>query len=177
MSELTTIARPYAKALMMHAKEKNNLDNYFEMLSNLKQVVENKEMKKILNDDRLDMDSKMKTLLIVVDEFIDEDFRRFISCLAQNDRTTVIPEIFKLFEDLMLEEKNLVRVVIETAYEIEDKNLKLISKSLENRFNKKIEINQKIDPSLIAGAIIRADDLVIDGSLREKLRKLETQIH
>ena len=97
--------------------------------------------------------------------------------LAQNDRTTVIPEIFKLFEDLMLEENNLVRVIIETAYEIEDKNLKLISKALENRFNKKIEIEQKIDSSLIAGAIIRANDLVIDGSLREKLRKLETQIH
>ena len=74
MSELTTIARPYAKALMMHARDKNNLDNYFKMLSNLKQVVENEEMKKILNDDRLDIDSKVKALLLVVDEFIDEDF-------------------------------------------------------------------------------------------------------
>ena len=47
---------------------------------------------------------------------------------------------------------------------------------MEKRFKKEISLEQNVDPALLAGAVVRVDDLVIDGSLREQLRKLESQL-
>ena len=65
---------------------------------------------------------------------------------------------------------------INTAYELSNEQLESIKSALEKRFNKKVVVEQNIDTTLLAGAVVRVDDLVIDGSLKEQLRKLETQL-
>ena len=77
----------------------------------------------------------------------------------------------------MQEEKNLKKAVIDTAFELSNEQIEEIKTSLENRFNKKIEVEQNINTELLAGAVVKVDDLVIDGSLREQLRKLESQLN
>ena len=74
------------------------------------------------------------------------------------------------------EEKNLKTAKIDTAFELNPDQLDAIKLVLEKRFNKKIEIEQNLDSTLLAGAVVRIDDLVIDGSLKEQLRKLESQL-
>ena len=73
-------------------------------------------------------------------------------------------------------EKNLKTAKIDTAFELSPNQLDAIKLVLEKRFNKEIEIEQNLDSTLLAGAVVRIDDLVIDGSLREQLRKLESQL-
>jgi F-type H+-transporting ATPase subunit delta len=75
------------------------------------------------------------------------------------------------------EEKSLKVAKIETAFELNNDQLESIKTALENKFKKKIEVEQNIDTTLLAGAVVRVDDLVIDGSLREQLRKLESQLN
>ena len=65
---------------------------------------------------------------------------------------------------------------IDTAFELSSEQLESVKIALEKRFNKKVVIEQNIDVTLLAGAVVRVDDLVIDGSLKEQLRKLETQL-
>ena len=101
---------------------------------------------------------------------------RFISLLAENNRLSVVSEIIGLYDSYFQEEKNLKTAKIDTAFELSNEQLDSIKVVLEKRFNKKIEIEQNLDSSLLAGAVVRIDDLVIDGSLREQLRKLESQL-
>ena len=176
MSELLTAARPYAKALFKSAKEQNMLDQYFSMLKNLKMVLDNKDIKNILLNDSFDYKYKTSFISDVLKEGSDENFMRFIAILAENNRLAVVSEIVGLYDSYFQEEKSLKTAKIDTAFELSSDQLDSIKAVLEKRFNKKIEIEQNLNSSLLAGAVVRIDDLVIDGSLREQLRKLESQL-
>ena len=176
MSELLTTARPYAKALFKSAKEQNMLDIYFDMLKNLNLVINDKSVKSILSNDSFDNKYKVGLLTEILKGNSDESFLRFINLLAENNRLLVVREIVGLYDSFLQEEKSLKTAIIDTAYKLSTDQLKLIKKALEKRFNKKIELEQNLDSTLLAGAVIRIDDLVIDGSVREKLRKLESQL-
>ena len=101
---------------------------------------------------------------------------RFIAILAENNRLAVVSEIVGLYDSYLQEEKSLKTAKIDTAFELSSDQLDSIKAVLEKRFNKKIAIEQNLNSSLLAGAVVRIDDLVIDGSLREQLRKLESQL-
>ena len=176
MSELLTAARPYAKALFKSAKEQSMLDQYFGMLKNLNMVIENRDIKNILLNDSFDYKYKTSFINDVLKEGIDENFMRFISLLAENNRLSVISEVVGLYDSYLQEEKSLKIAKIDTAFELSSDQLDSIKAVLEKRFNKKIEIEQNLNSSLLAGAVVRIDYLVIDGSLKEQLRKLESQL-
>ena len=176
MSELQTTARPYAKALFKSARENDALEKNLEMLKNLKVVLGDDSIKAIVLNDSFDNEYKVSLLTDVFKESFDENFIRFISLLAENNRLLVIDEIVDLYSNYFKEEQNLKTAKIDTAFELSPDQLDAIKLVLEKRFNKKIEIEQNLDSTLLAGAVVRIDDLVIDGSLREQLRKLESQL-
>lgn len=176
MSELLTTARPYAKALFKTAKDQNSLDEYFKILSDLSMVVNQKEVKNLLLNDSFDNKEKVKILSEIMKGSANENFVRFINLLIENNRLIVISEILNLYAAYLQEERSLKTAKINTAYELSNEQLESIKAALEKRFNKKVVVEQDIDTTLLAGAVVRVDDLVIDGSLKEQLRKLETQL-
>jgi len=176
MSELLTTARPYAKAFFESAKEKNMLDASFDMLKNLEAVSSEIHVKNILQNDSYDALYKSNLLSDILNDNVDENFLRFIKLLSENNRLNVISEILNLYDSYFQDEKNLKTAKIDTAIELDEKQLKNIKQALEKRLKKEIILEQNIDPALLAGAVVRVDDLVIDGSLREQLRKLESQL-
>jgi len=176
MSELLTTARPYAKAFFESAKEKNMLDANFDMLKNLEAVSSEIHVKNILQNDSYDALYKANLLSDILNDNVDENFLRFIKLLSENNRLNVISEILNLYDSYFQDEKNLKTAKIDTAIELDEKQLKNIKQALEKRLKKEIILEQNIDPALLAGAVVRVDDLVIDGSLREQLRKLESQL-
>ena len=176
MSELLTAARPYAKALFKSAKEQNMIDSYLDMLGNLNKVVADNSMQNILLNDSYDSKYKISLLTEILKESSDESFIRFVKLLVENNRLLVVAEIIGLYDNYSKEEKSLKIARIDTAYELNDEQVEKIKAALEKRFNKKIELEQNLNTTLLAGAVVRVDDLVIDGSLREQLRKLESQL-
>ena len=103
-------------------------------------------------------------------------WREKFKLLIENDRLLVISEILGLYNMYLQEERSLKTAKIDTAFELSSEQLESVKIALEKRFNKKVVIEQNIDLTLLAGAVVRVDDLVIDGSLKEQLRKLETQL-
>ena len=176
MSELLTTARPYAKALFKTAKEQNTLDDYQAMLSNLSIAINVKEVRTLLSNDSLDNKYKADVLVDVLKDSADKNFLRFITLLIENNRFMVISEILGLYNAYLQEDRSLKAAKIDTAHELNEEQLNSIRLALEKRFDKKVLVEQSIDSTLLAGAVIRVDDLVIDGSLKEQLRKLETQL-
>ena len=105
------------------------------------------------------------------------DFKNLIALLAQNNRLAALPSIATAFESLKQEAEGKIEVVVRTAQKLSEKQQTAMAKSLAKRLGKKINITTELDESLIAGAIIRAGDMVIDGSARGRLDKLTTVLN
>jgi F-type H+-transporting ATPase subunit delta len=96
--------------------------------------------------------------------------------LAENHRLYTIPEIATIFEELRKEAEKSVQAQIISAYPITDAQRNSIAKGLKAKLNRDVVLECAVDESLISGAIIRAGDLVIDGSARGQLAKLATTL-
>ena len=93
--------------------------------------------------------------------------------LADNGRLAVLVEVAAIFELLKAEAEKITKVRVRTAAPIDDAETAKLSAALKRRFGGEIEIERSVDPSVIGGAIIDAGDIVIDGSVRGRLARLE----
>ncbi len=98
--------------------------------------------------------------------------RNFLRLLAENDRFTVLPEIALRFDALKAEAERTIEVSIVAATEIDDRLAERIAASLEQRLGRSVALKTSVDPTLVGGAVIRAEDQVIDGSVRSRLQAL-----
>src|SRR5690606_27760830 len=112
-------------------------------------------------------------VVLLATDGADEELRRFIGLLAENQRLALLPEIAGLFEQLRAEAEQIVKARVTAATELPPAQRGAIRAGLKRRFNRGVEIETAVDPSLIGGAVIDAGDVVIDGSLKGKLERLQ----
>ncbi|MFV0575834.1 MAG: F0F1 ATP synthase subunit delta [Vibrio sp.] len=170
MSDLTTIARPYAKAAFEFSIEKGALDQWSEMLSFAAEVAKNEEVNSLLNK-ALAADQLAEIFVSICAEF-DEHGQNFIRVLAENGRLKALPEICEEFLILKKESENQVDVSVLSATALTEAQLAEISSKLEQRLDRKVKLNCSVDETLLSGVIIRAGDLIIDNSTRGRLNRL-----
>jgi F-type H+-transporting ATPase subunit delta len=108
---------------------------------------------------------------------INDDFKNLVALLAENGRLAIFPAIATVFETLKQEAEGKIEVQIRTARKLSAKQQDAMAKSLAKKLGKEISVTTEVDESLIAGAIIRAGDMVIDGSAKGRLDKLTTVLN
>ncbi|MBL4608068.1 MAG: F0F1 ATP synthase subunit delta [Pseudomonadales bacterium] len=172
MAEITTIARPYAKAAFQFALEQKALDQWSIMLGFVAIVTSDEQMSVVLQSPSMTSQQKAEVIISIDPERLDAKGKSFIFLLAENDRLELLPTISELFELLKAEQEKTVEVTITTAYDLASDEADKLAKSLKNRLGREVQISSKVDKSLIGGLIVRAGDMVIDGSVRGKLAKL-----
>ena len=84
----------------------------------------------------------------------------------------LLPEISVLFEEMKAQLENVVDVVVTAAQPLSEAQSAKLAQALKAKLQRDVRMTSEVDESLIGGAIIRAGDLVIDGSLTGKLSKL-----
>ena len=109
-------------------------------------------------------------------EEVPEAFVTFLRLLAENNRLHLLPGIAVLFERLRTEAESVLRAELISTTVVTEAQRKRVTKALKAKFKRKIVLDCKTDESLIAGAVIRVGDLVIDGSARGRLEKLATAL-
>ena len=175
MAELTTIARPYAKAAFDFAVEKQAVEKWAEMLNFVALVSENETMKPLLSGSMAS--NKLAELFIgVCGEQLDAHGQNLIKVMAENGRLDVLPAVVELFAELRNDWSKEVEAQVLSAFELSEEQKQQIIVSLTNRLARKVKLNCSIDNSLIAGVIIKAGDLVIDGSVSGKLNRLAEKL-
>ena len=171
MSELTTVARPYARAAFELAVENNNIKAWSEMLSFAAEVVINPTVVVILSSTKTAQE--LADLVInICDDQLDESGRNLINLMAENGRLSVLPRVAELYAYLVTEHNQEIDVTVVSAYALAKKQKDELSKSLEKRLARKVNLNCSIDKSLIAGMVITAGDLVIDSTASGQLSRL-----
>ncbi|KLV02951.1 ATP F0F1 synthase subunit delta [Photobacterium aquae] len=171
MSDMTTIARPYAKAAFDLAVEKGELGPWAEMLSFAAEVTRDETIQDIL-DSGYAADKLTEIFLTVCGEQLNEFGQNLIKVMAENGRLKALPAVCDEFMVLKSDHDKTIQATVTSAIALDDTQLETISTKLEARLERKVKLNCSVDETLIAGVVIRAGDLVIDNSVRGKLDRL-----
>lgn len=171
MAELTTLARPYAKAAFEHAQAHQQLANWSAMLGLAAAVSQDDTMQRVLKAPRLTSE-KAATFIDVCGDKFDAKAQNFINVVAENDRLPLLPEIAALFDLYKAEQEKSVDVEVTSAFALNQEQQDKLAKVLSARLNREVRLQVAEDAALIGGVVIRAGDLVIDGSIRGKIAKL-----
>ncbi len=176
MAEKVTVARPYAKAVFALACEQDKLAHWSETLGVAAGVVSDQRVAALLNSPRVTSAELAELIIGLCADKSDEMVGNFIRVLAQYRRLNVLPEIVNLFEALRTEYENSVDVSLISAAPVSQGQQDKIASALRKRLGRDVRLHCEIDESLIGGAVIRARDLVIDGSLSGRLARLATEL-
>jgi F-type H+-transporting ATPase subunit delta len=107
---------------------------------------------------------------------LDDGGRRFLEMLAENKRLPFLPEISRLFDQFKDEAEGVVDVQVTSAAAMGTDEQQKLQAALEKRFGRKVRVHAQVDPALIAGAVVRAGDLTIDGSYQSRLERLAYEL-
>jgi F-type H+-transporting ATPase subunit delta len=176
MAETLTIARPYAQAAFLYASQHQVFGEWSGMLALLAGIAEDPEMERLLDSPQL-TDTQLAELFINIGgEHLDEKCGNFVRVLAENRRLGLLPEIAALFEIQRRSAEKTIRAELITAFPATEAQQQKVSAALKQRLGREIELECTTDRNLLGGAIIRAGDLVIDGSIRGQLERLDTAL-
>ena len=180
MSDTTTIARPYAKAMFEHALATKQLASWSTTLHDLAQIVLHHDTECFISNPATTVYLQTQLMLAVcakVNQISDQKtVENFVSLLAANKRLLTLPDIFAQYEALRAQQEKTLTASVSSFAALTDEQQQQLVDSLSRRLQRQVTLEVTIDKSLLGGAVIRAGDLVIDGSVRGKLDKLGTQL-
>lgn len=175
MSELTTVARPYAKAAFDFAVEAKAMDSWLSQLAFAAEVAQDKTIIGYLSGGA-SVEQAQAIFLNVCGEQVDSEGQNFLKVMAQNERLLVLPQVLEQFIALKAEFDQEVSVDVTSAVEVTAEQKTTLSAALEKRLARKVKLNCLVDASIVSGLIIKAGDMVIDGSVKGKLNRLATTL-
>lgn len=176
MSDSTTIARPYAKALFEYALAEKQLSQWSDYLFVLAQAVLDPNASQFITNPASRTEQQIELLVAICSAKNNQPLTNLIGLLASNKRLMLLPEIKALYEIHRAEQEKTLDVEVVSYSEVSAAQQKKLIDALSKRLQRNVSLNISIDPSLLGGAVIRAGDLVIDGSVRGKLNKLSTDL-
>ena len=170
--ELTTIARPYARAAFEAALANQAMSEWEGMLHSAATLAEHHEIKLLLSSPEMSSNRSAELFTDILEQVLDQERKNFIRLLAENRRLPVLPAIAELFAIYRAEHEKTMDVHVTSAIELNDVYKEKLIKKLTQRLKRRVSLQCEIDPLLLGGAVIRAGDMVIDGSVRGKLNRL-----
>ena len=172
MAELSTLARPYAKAAFEYASDNDALASWFEQLSAVATVTLDSGMEAVLSNPSLTAAQQAQMLNDVCGDAVGSQARNFVAILASNKRLRLLPEIVVLFEQYKANREKSVDVEVVSAFDMADATKEKLATVLAKKLERDVKVSTSTDADLLGGVLIRAGDLVIDGSVRGRLNKL-----
>ncbi|WP_101758638.1 F0F1 ATP synthase subunit delta [Oceanicoccus sp. KOV_DT_Chl] len=172
MAELSTLARPYARAAFEHASSVKQLAEWSTQLATAAAVAQSDNMVKVLTSPSLTSEQQAEKFIAVCGDELAAKAQNFIKVLADNKRLALLPVISALYEEFKANREKTVEVEIATAFELDAAIQDKLAKALSGKLERDVNLHTVINSDLIGGVVVRAADVVIDGSIRGRLNKL-----
>lgn len=170
------LARPYARAAFALAQEAGDLAGWSERLALLAAVAGDARVAERLRAPRITRAERGRLVLDICGDRLDDGARNLVRLLAENGRLQLLEEIAAQYEALRAQAEGRLDAHVTSARELTQAQQKAIAESLSKRLEREIRLHCDVDESLIGGAVIRAGDLVIDGSLKGRLQRLASRL-
>ena len=178
MADNNTVARPYAQAIFEVAQESDALEELSQSLDAASELMSDGQVAAFLARPSMTDPQRLEFLQGLFAKAVGEGSvfaggskhgTNFLKLLLENGRVVALPEIAEQFEALKAVVENTVDAVVTAAAPLSAEQEQDIAASLRERLGRDVRISTEIDENLIGGAVIRAGDVVIDGSLRARL--------
>jgi F-type H+-transporting ATPase subunit delta len=182
MADFSTVARPYAKALFDLANGERKLPEWSAALGAAAAVLADANARRALANPAFDDGARAALVGSIASAIKGGELltsvngKNLLQLLSENDRLTALPEIAAQFDTLKAEAENKVKVTVTAATQVDGTIAEQIKKALQQKLGRVVELTLAVDASLIGGAIIQADDMVIDGSVRTRLQRLTEKL-
>lgn len=173
MTELATLARPYAAAVFKQAKDSKSTGTWSEELALLNAIVTNDDMTKLVNNPKIEKAKLAEFIIGLTDSKLSKEGINFLKLLIQNNRLSLLPDIVRLYEQEKADAEGYLEVEVLTAFPFTKESNQKFNKTLVKAFKKDIHMKVTVDKSLIGGVVVRAGDKVIDGSIKGQLQQLQ----
>lgn len=176
MAERATIARPYAKAAFEYAQGARAFAGWSQRLHTLAQAVADPRVAALSKNPRVTTEDVARLLIEVAGADLDPGMENFVRVLAENHRVLLLPEIAAHYEELRAAAENTADVEVVSAVALSTAQIDKLKQALGTRLKREVRMSTSVDPALLGGAVVRAGDLVIDGSLKGRLERLGTEL-
>ncbi len=170
------IARVYAEALFRAAKESGRLD---EIRDELRQFTEalaaSREMQLFLFSPYFSSTEKVEGLHKALDG-ADPEFVNFLDLVNEKHRMPAIFKIKRQFESMWAREKRLLDVTVTSAVELDPAIAEQIGAQVEKQTGHTVELQSRVDDSILGGLVLQVGNMVLDASIRNRLEKLRRSV-
>ena len=176
MAERATIARPYAKAAFAAARDARGFAEWSEGLELCAGIVADPRVSALVKNPEVPVGQVADLVIGVAAAKLPPQVQNFIRVLAENHRLLLLPEISAHYELMRAHAENTVDVEVISAVNLDAAQAEKLAAALRIRLKRRVNVQNSVDASLLGGAVIRAGDLVIDGSLKGRLERLRTEL-
>ncbi len=172
----SNLARPYARAVFALAQEAGDLAGWSEQLQLLAAVAADHRVHAAITAPRVSRQERGEALLKVVGDKLTEGATNLVRLLATNGRLELLPELASQYERLRRDAEGQVEAHVRSAAALTPEQEERLAERLRKRLQRQVTLHCEVDESLLGGAVVRAGDLVIDGSLKGRLDRLATRL-
>ena len=172
MAELSTLARPYAKAAFEFARDSQQLTEWSDMLTTAGKVAQQAKVVELLSSPSITSSQMAEAFCGLIGDELTASGANFIGTLANNKRLLLLPQISEQFAVLKAQQEQTVEVEVTTAYELSEAEAEQLAQAFAKKLSREVKLSSTVDADLLGGVVVRAGDMVIDGSMRNKLAQL-----
>jgi F-type H+-transporting ATPase subunit delta len=176
VAERATIARPYAKAAFEYARDAKALAEWSRGLKAAAEIVADPRVAALTKSPQWSAADVVSLITDVAADKLDPAMQNFVRVLAENHRLLLLPEIAAHYEALRSAVENTVDVEVISAVPLDAAQADKLERALSARLKRRVRMQNSVDAELLGGAVVRAGDLVIDGSLKGRLQRLATEL-
>jgi len=176
MSDLATVARPYAKAIFDLANKSDNMQHWSDMLAVASEITKDERVQTAIQHPNFSGSELEGMYKAVGGDRFDVNLLNLVKVLNENRRVAALPALAEQFEELRRKAEARIKVTVISATALEGGQVERMLAALKNRYQQDVVLEQEVDASLVGGALIYAGDEVIDGTVRGRLQKMATAL-
>lgn len=174
---MSQVAQRYAYALFDYAKELNRIDVWQKQTREvIATLQDNEELKRFLNHVLIEQEDKKEVVKKIFQEGIDKELLYFLFIMIEKSRTNSIVDSLVQFNQLCNQEKGILEGIIYSAKKLEQKQIIEIEEAVSKKLNQKMELRNKLDLNLLSGIKVVVGDMVIDGTMRNRIQSLKEEL-
>jgi F-type H+-transporting ATPase subunit delta len=172
----TKVATRYARALLDLAIDQGNVDSVLgDMMTFLATVNDSREFELLLSSPVVKTDKKIAIFQQAFEPF-EKSTQDFLALVTNNRRESMLADIAEAFKASVQEYRGIVPMTLTSAMPLEASTRDAIIAKIQASVKGTLEVEEKIDESLIGGFVVRMGDQQIDASVVNQLNNLKQRL-
>ncbi len=172
MSDTSSVARPYSHAVFELARDAGDFDGWSNQLECIAEVSADTSIHALLSSPQVSREQLAALIIEICADQLDADGANLVRLLSRNGRLDATAAIAEQYAGKRAEAEKVIEAELVTASEVSDEQKQVFSQALEKRLGRSVKLDYSVEQDLIGGAVVRAGDWVVDGSVRAQLEKL-----